>query len=164
MKANSFSVSNGWCLSLAFKEFLAGDQKISLKIQTLCTHWRPCLPSTLSWRLINSSSPLPSYKKYVEHYCEIYWACLQDHDFAVGPRHLLVPIVLAQCEIDKEGVSYSGVTQIGVWSSKHNNSSAFTHKKNSSGWGRCTDAGGVRQQVSSIESSKSSIIDTEKSL
>ena len=50
----------------------------------------------------------------VEHYCEIYQAFLQDHDFAVGPRHLLVPIVLAQCEIDKEGVSYSGVTQIGV--------------------------------------------------
>ena len=53
--------------------------------------------------------------KKVEHYCEIYQAFLQDHDFAVGPRHLLVPIVLlAQCEIDKEGVSYSGVTQIGV--------------------------------------------------
>ena len=39
----------------------------------------------------------------IEHYCEIYQAFLQDHDFAVGPRHLLVPIVLAQCEIDKEG-------------------------------------------------------------
>ena len=39
----------------------------------------------------------------VEQYCEIYQAFLQDHDFAVGSRHLLVPIVLAQCEIDKEG-------------------------------------------------------------
>ena len=39
-----------------------------------------------------------------------------------------MPSVLAQCEIDKEGVSYSGVTYIGLRSSKHNNSSAFTHQ------------------------------------
>ena len=37
--------------------------------------------------------------------------------------------VLAQCEIDEEGVSYSGVTYIGLRSSKHNNSSAFTHQE-----------------------------------
>ena len=40
-----------------------------------------------------------------------------------------MPSVLAQCEIDKEGVSYSGVTYIGLRSSKHNNSSAFTHQE-----------------------------------
>ena len=37
--------------------------------------------------------------------------------------------VLAQCEIDEEGVSYSGVTYIGLRSSKHNNSSAFNHQE-----------------------------------
>ena len=37
--------------------------------------------------------------------------------------------VLAQCKIDKEGNSYSGVTYIGLRSSKHNNSSAFTHQE-----------------------------------
>ena len=40
-----------------------------------------------------------------------------------------MPSVLAQCETDKEGVSYSGVTYIGLRSSKHNNSSAFTHQE-----------------------------------
>ena len=40
-----------------------------------------------------------------------------------------MPSVLAECKIDKEGVSYSGVTYIGLRSSKHNNSSAFTHQE-----------------------------------
>jgi hypothetical protein len=40
-----------------------------------------------------------------------------------------VPSVLAQCEITKDGVSYNGVTYIGVRSSKHNNSTAFSHQE-----------------------------------
>ena len=32
---------------------------------------------------------------------------ISDHDFPVGSRHLLVPSVMAQCEIDKtSGVTY----------------------------------------------------------
>ena len=53
---------------------------------------------------------------------------LPDHDFAVGTRHLLVPSVMAQCQIGKDGVSYNGETYIAVRSSKHNNSSAYTHQ------------------------------------
>ena len=37
---------------------------------------------------------------------------LPDHDFAVGSRHLLVPSVMATCNIDKDGVSYNGDTDI----------------------------------------------------
>ena len=55
---------------------------------------------------------------------------LPDHDFCVGSRHLLVPSVIAHCNIDtKAGVSYSGTTYIAVRSSKHNNSSAFSHQE-----------------------------------
>ena len=54
---------------------------------------------------------------------------LPDHDFAVGSRHLLVPSVMAHCEIQDGGVSYSGETYIGIRSSKHNNSSAFSHQE-----------------------------------
>ena len=54
---------------------------------------------------------------------------LPDHDFAIGSRHLLVPSVMAVCKIDKEGVSYNGETYVAVRSSKHNNSSAFTHQE-----------------------------------
>ena len=54
---------------------------------------------------------------------------LPDHDFAVGSRHLLVPSVMATCNIDKDGVSYNGDTYIAVRSSKHNNSSAYTHQE-----------------------------------
>ena len=55
---------------------------------------------------------------------------VSDHDFPVGSRHLLVPSVMAHCEIDlKSGVSYSGDTYIAIRSSKHNNSSAFTHQE-----------------------------------
>ena len=40
------------------------------------------------------------------------------------------PSVVAQCVIDpKSGVTYSGTTYIGVRSSKHNNSSAFSHQE-----------------------------------
>ena len=59
-----------------------------------------------------------------------YRVRLPDHDFAVGSRHLLVPSVMAICEINpKTGVSYSGPTYIGVRSSKHNNSTAFSHQQ-----------------------------------
>ncbi len=51
---------------------------------------------------------------------------MPDHDFAVGSRHLLVPSVMATCNIDKDGVSYNGDTDIAVRSSKHNNSSPRT--------------------------------------
>ena len=55
---------------------------------------------------------------------------LPDHDFCVGTRHLLVPSVIAHCVIDpKTGVSYSGTTYVAVRSSKHNNSTAFTHNE-----------------------------------
>ena len=54
---------------------------------------------------------------------------LPDHDFNVGSKHLLIPSVLAHCKIDPltGKVSYSGETYIGIRSSKHNNSSAYSH-------------------------------------
>ena len=53
---------------------------------------------------------------------------LPDHDFKVGSKHLLVPSVIAVCQIDpKVGVTYSGPTYIGVRSAKHNGSTAFSH-------------------------------------
>ena len=53
---------------------------------------------------------------------------LPDHDFPVGSKHLLVPSVIAECQIDKKlGVTYSGSTYVAVRSSKQNNSSAATH-------------------------------------
>ena len=55
---------------------------------------------------------------------------LPDHDFRVGPRHLLVPSVMAECSIDEEnGVGYCGETYVAIRSSKHNNSSAFSHQQ-----------------------------------
>lgn len=55
---------------------------------------------------------------------------LPDHDFVVGSRHLLVPSVIAHCRIDPgQGVTYTGETYIAVRSSKHNNSSAFSHQQ-----------------------------------
>ena len=55
---------------------------------------------------------------------------LPDHDFAVGSRHLLCPSVMAHCKIDPvKGVTYSGETYIALRSSKHNNSSAFSHQE-----------------------------------
>lgn len=55
---------------------------------------------------------------------------ISDHDFPVGSRHLLVPSVMAHCEIEKSsGVTYSGTTYIAIRSSKHNNSSAFSHQE-----------------------------------
>ena len=54
---------------------------------------------------------------------------LPDHDFSVGTRHLLVPSVIAHCKGDPQTgkVSYTGETFIGIRSSKHNNSTAFSH-------------------------------------
>ena len=53
---------------------------------------------------------------------------LPDHDFPLGARHLLVPSVMAQCTIDEEhDVGYTGETYVAIRSSKHNNTSAFTH-------------------------------------
>ena len=54
---------------------------------------------------------------------------LPDHDFNVGFRHLLVPSVLAHCKIDPQTgkVTYSGETYVGIRSSKHNNSTAYSH-------------------------------------
>ena len=55
---------------------------------------------------------------------------LPDHDFPLGPRHLLVPSVMAECSIDEEnGVGYCGETYVAIRSSKHNNSSAFSHQQ-----------------------------------
>ena len=55
---------------------------------------------------------------------------LPDHDFSVGSRHLLCPSVMAACHIHpKDGVTYSGETCIFIRSSKHNNSSAFSHQE-----------------------------------
>ena len=54
---------------------------------------------------------------------------LPDHDFSVGSRHLLCPSVLAHCHSDPTTgkVGYTGNTYIGIRSSKHNNSTAYTH-------------------------------------
>ena len=53
---------------------------------------------------------------------------LPDHDFKVGSKHLLVPSVIAICQIDpKTGVTYTGNTYIAVRSAKHNGSTAFSH-------------------------------------
>ena len=54
---------------------------------------------------------------------------LPDHDFSVGSRHLLCPSVLAHCKPDSSTgkIGYSGTTYVGIRSSKHNNSTAFTH-------------------------------------
>ena len=55
---------------------------------------------------------------------------LPDHDFPLGSRHLLVPSVMAECSISEEhGVGYCGETYVAVRSSKHNNSSAFSHQQ-----------------------------------
>ena len=60
-----------------------------------------------------------------------YRVRMPDHDFAVGTRHLLVPSVMAICIIDPLSglVTYSGPTLIRIRSSKHNNSSAFSHQE-----------------------------------
>ena len=56
--------------------------------------------------------------------------CLPDHDFVVGSRHLIVPGVMAHCTIDPVlRVTYTGETYIAVRSSKHKNSSAFSHQQ-----------------------------------
>ena len=54
---------------------------------------------------------------------------LPDHDFSVGPRHLLCPSVIAHCQHDPNTgkIGYTGKTYVAVRSSKHNNSTAFTH-------------------------------------
>ena len=55
---------------------------------------------------------------------------LPDHDFPLGSRHLLVPSVMAECSISEEhGVGYCGETYVAVRSSKHNNSSAYSHQQ-----------------------------------
>ena len=54
---------------------------------------------------------------------------LPDHDFSVGSRHLLCPSVIAHCQPDPNTgkIGYTGKTYIGIRSSKHNNSTAYTH-------------------------------------
>ena len=55
---------------------------------------------------------------------------LPDHDFPLGSRHLLVPSVKPEYTISEEhGVSYCGETYVAVRSSKHNNSSAYSHQQ-----------------------------------
>ena len=55
---------------------------------------------------------------------------LPDHDFVKGSRHSLTPSVMGINRLDESGkVSYSGETYIAVRSSKHNNSSAYSHHK-----------------------------------
>ena len=60
-----------------------------------------------------------------------YRVRMPDHDFAVGSRHLLVPSVMAVCIMDPDSgqVTYSGPTLVRIRSSKHNNSSAFSHQE-----------------------------------
>ena len=60
-----------------------------------------------------------------------YRVRMPDHDFAVGSRHLLVPSVMAVCLMDPDNgqVTYSGPTLVRIRSSKHNNSSAFSHQE-----------------------------------
>ena len=68
-----------------------------------------------------------------------YRVRMPDHDFAVGSRHLLVPSVIAVCVMDPVSgqVTYSGPTLIRIRSSKHNNSSAFSHNEDMLRWAFC---------------------------
>lgn len=64
-----------------------------------------------------------------------YKVRLSDHDFVVGPRHLLTPSVYAGIVIKpnamgrREAVTYSGPTYIAIRSGKHSSSTATTHAK-----------------------------------
>ena len=55
---------------------------------------------------------------------------LPDHDFSVGPRHLLCPSVIALCLPDPQTgkIGHSGKTYVAIRSAKHNGSTAFTHQ------------------------------------
>ena len=57
-----------------------------------------------------------------------YKVRLNDHDFAIGNRHKLIPSVYCECEIAPNGkVTYSGETFIRIRSGKHDTSNAYTH-------------------------------------
>ena len=62
-----------------------------------------------------------------------YQVTLPDLDFAVGPKHKLIPSVIGDMKIVKskdltnDGVTYSGPTYIAIRSAKHSGSSAFHH-------------------------------------
>ena len=62
-----------------------------------------------------------------------YKVKLPDHDHPVGPRHKLIPSVIAVCIVkpgmvgDPGAVSYSGPTFISIRSGKHDTSNAITH-------------------------------------
>ena len=56
-----------------------------------------------------------------------YRVSLPDHDWAVGPRHKLIPSVYAACKVGTETVGYSGPTYISVRSGKHDSSTSASH-------------------------------------
>ena len=58
-----------------------------------------------------------------------YRVRLPDHDFVIGTKHKLIPLVYGLCDIaPKDGrVTYLGDTFIRIRSGKHDTSSAYTH-------------------------------------
>ena len=62
-----------------------------------------------------------------------YQVTLPDHDFVVAPKHKLISSVIGDTklfkskDLTKDAVTYSGATYIGIRSTKHSASSAFTH-------------------------------------
>lgn len=74
---------------------------------------------------VNAQAPLLMHMEYR--------VLLPDHDFVVAERHKLIPSVYAGLIIkdkgfgQKEAVTYSGPTYVGVRSGKHDSSTAFTH-------------------------------------
>ena len=60
-----------------------------------------------------------------------YQVILTDHDFAVAPKHKLIPsgdIKLVKNKyLTNDAVNYSGATYVAIRSAKHSASSAFAH-------------------------------------
>ena len=60
-----------------------------------------------------------------------YQVILTDHDFAVAPKHKLIPsgdIKLVKSKyLTNDAVNYSGATYVAIRSAKHSASSAFAH-------------------------------------
>ena len=79
---------------------------------------------------------LPAAQKHVPLLMHLeHKVRLQDHDFAVGSQHKLIPSVIGDMEIfpkkmTGDAVTYSGPTYVAIRSAKHTVSSAFHHLTN----------------------------------
>ena len=81
---------------------------------------KKCLAEQAFEKCTMTTENSSKYKKYKVSF--------SDHNFVVGPRHMLIPSVYGVCEIKVNGeLSYSGNTFIRIRSGKHNSSSAHTH-------------------------------------